>query len=145
MTSQGTKNMYVYDESSFNQSAVIPYRITKGKVKILLVTNYKGSRWIIPKGIIEPDLTAATSAAKEAEEEAGVTGTISKNSIGRYSYKKWGGVCKVQVFLLRVEKILDEWEEDYREREWVSVKEATQRVREEKLKSLIWDVPDLIL
>jgi 8-oxo-dGTP pyrophosphatase MutT (NUDIX family) len=134
----------MYDESSFNQSAVIPYHVTKGKIRILVITNNKKSRWVIPKGIIEPDMSPAVSAAKEAEEEAGVTGEVSKISIGQYSYKKWGGECNVKVFLLRVEEVMDEWEEDYRDREWVSVKEAAQRVREEELKALIWDVPDLI-
>jgi len=134
----------MYDESSFNQSAVIPYRVTKGKVRILVITNNKKSRWVIPKGIIEPDMSPAASAAKEAEEEAGVIGKVSEKSIGQYNYKKWGGECNVKVFMLQVEKVMDEWDEDYRDREWVSVKEAAQRVREKELKALMWDVPDLI-
>ena len=61
----------------YRQSAVIPYRLREGRVEILLITSRKGKRWVVPKGILEPELTPAESAAKEAREEAGVSGRIS--------------------------------------------------------------------
>jgi 8-oxo-dGTP pyrophosphatase MutT (NUDIX family) len=122
----------------YNQSGVIPFRLEKGKMLILLVTSRSGKRWVIPKGIIEPDLSPQESAQKEAYEEAGVSGEISGKSVGTYSYKKWGGTCTVKVFLLKVEKILEDWDESYlRTREWMSVEEAVKRIDEAKLKDII--------
>ncbi len=126
----------------YNQSAVIPYRIKKGQVKVLLITSRKRKRWIIPKGIIEPNMTAAESAMHEAWEEAGIKGVISSQAIGEYQYDKWENTCTVEVFLLQVEEIFAAWPEDYmRDREWVSLKEAARRVREKKLKKMIRKLP----
>ena len=68
---------YAITSQSFKQSAVVPYRLVKNEIEVLLITTRKG-RWIIPKGIIEPELSAAESAAKEALEEAGVKGEVSE-------------------------------------------------------------------
>jgi 8-oxo-dGTP pyrophosphatase MutT (NUDIX family) len=118
------------------QSAVIPYRIQAGEVQILLITSINSKRWIIPKGIIELNMTPQASAEKEALEEAGIRGEVFPDLLGVYTYNKWGGVCRVQVFLLRVEQILESWLEDFREREWVTISEAIQRVREVEIKEI---------
>ena len=94
----------------YRQSAVIPYRFNgQGKLRLLLITSRKRKRWIIPKGVIEPDLSSRKSAAKEALEEAGILGSVSDDMLGTYEYAKWGGVCHVEVFGMRVERILEEW------------------------------------
>lgn len=121
----------------YRQSGVIAYRFQQGRPEILLVTSRSGRRWVIPKGIIEPELSAAASAAKEALEEAGVEGRIGAEPLGSYRYDKWGGTCSVQVFLLAVERIHDEWAEAHRRRLWVSPTEAADRVEEEDLKRLL--------
>ena len=59
-------------EVNFSQSAVIPYRISKKGLEILLITSLKKKNWIVPKGYIEFNLTPFESAKKEAYEEAGV-------------------------------------------------------------------------
>ena len=53
------------------QSGVLPYRVEGGVMRVLLITSQGGRRWVIPKGIVEPGLSAVVSAAKEALEEAG--------------------------------------------------------------------------
>jgi 8-oxo-dGTP pyrophosphatase MutT (NUDIX family) len=124
----------------YNQSGVVPFRLEKGKVQILLVTSRSRKRWVIPKGIIEPDLSPQESAQKEAYEEAGVSGKICGEAVGTYTYNKWGGTCTVKVFLLEVEKTLEDWSESYfRTREWMSVEEAVKRVDETELKEIIRD------
>lgn len=124
-------------EHSFKQSAVVPYRLVKGEIEILLITTRKG-RWIIPKGIIEPGLSAAESAAKEALEEAGAMGELDENEIGNYSYEKWGGICHVRVFLLRATKLLDTWDEQsFRRRQWLPLKEAIATVQDEALRKVL--------
>ena len=74
----------------FRQSGVIPYRFKQGVLEILLITSQHRKRWVIPKGVIEPDLTAVESAIQEAWEEAGLTGRASEQTIGSYIYYKWG-------------------------------------------------------
>ncbi|MGH2414042.1 MAG: NUDIX hydrolase, partial [Microcystaceae cyanobacterium] len=96
------------------QSGVIPYRISNKKIEVLLITSRKGKHWVIPKGIIEPNMTPQTSAAQEALEEAGILGEVLPTSIGSYTYNKWGGTCRVKVFLLRVDTLHSERVENHR-------------------------------
>ena len=77
-TSVGDRPEYYY-----TQSSVIPYRIHEGRPEIMVISSRKGKHWIVPKGIVEPDLSPADSAAKEAFEEAGIAGKASGSSIGR--------------------------------------------------------------
>jgi phosphohistidine phosphatase len=94
--------------------------------------------------MIEPGLTPAASAAKEAIEEAGITGQVSLSAVGTYRYEKWGRTYLVEVFLLRVDEVLDDWPERDRVRVWVSPAEAADRVWEPRLKTLLLQVPALV-
>ncbi len=128
----------------FKQSAVVPYRVVKGEIEILLITTRKG-RWIVPKGIVEPGLSPAESAAKEAVEEAGVVGKIDEHELGRYSYQKWGGTCHVRVFLLRVTKMMETWEEQFfRRRKWLPLQDAIEEVDDEALQKVLKRVPKVV-
>ncbi len=124
----------------FEQSGVIAYRDRPSGRQVLLVSSRGRRRWVIPKGVREPGLSAAESAAKEALEEAGVTGSTAPKPVGRYSYPKWGGICTVEVYALAVEKELSEWPESFRERSWLSPAKAAEQVREPELKGLILQV-----
>jgi phosphohistidine phosphatase len=129
----------------YRQSGVIPYRVRDGAVEVALVTSRSGKRWVIPKGVIDPGETAPSSAAREAEEEAGLAGRIGPDPVGTYTYDKWGGTCSVEVFLLAVEHERETWEEmDQREREWMSPEDAAQRIREPALAALVARLRDLI-
>jgi phosphohistidine phosphatase len=121
----------------FRQSAVIPFRQGPSGLEVMLITSRKRRRWVVPKGIVEPDLSEAESAAKEALEEAGIEGRVLPRPVGRYEYAKWGGTCHVDVFAMEVEQELDDWLESFRDREWVSPAEAADRVREQELKEMI--------
>lgn len=127
----------------YQQSGVIPYRWRNNKLQVLLITNQKGERWIIPKGIIEPDSTALESAIQEAWEEAGITGQASNNSIGSYTYNKWQGTCEVEVFLFEVRSVFRTWPEaEIRERNWFDVATAAHKVDEIDLQNLIRRLQD---
>ena len=123
------------------QSGVVPYRMHDAELQILLITTRKKKRWTIPKGINEPDLSIHQSAAKEALEEAGITGKVRDATLGTFTYNKWGGVCTVEVFAMAVEKVLDVWEEDYRDREWLSLDEASARLDHEGLQQIVRRLP----
>jgi 8-oxo-dGTP pyrophosphatase MutT (NUDIX family) len=130
----------MYDETDdvFAQSAAIPFVLKNRTPRLLLITSRKRKRWIVPKGIVEHWQTPEEAAREEAWEEAGVRGRIVGGAVGTYEYGKWGGKCRVDVFLLRVEEILDEWpESDYRDRKWVDKDEALQLVDNLELRRLI--------
>ncbi|NNJ93833.1 MAG: NUDIX hydrolase, partial [Halobacteria archaeon] len=102
----------------YKQSGVIPIRKRHGKIELLMVTSTNKKRWVIPKGVKEPDLSLKKSAIKEAWEEAGVRGKVSKPAIGAYRYRKWGGVCTVEVYVMEVSKVVSHWQESFRDRRW---------------------------
>ncbi len=125
------------------QSGVIPYRIMGGKIEVMLITSSGGKRWVIPKGLIEPNMTPQDSAAKEAWEEAGVLGRVFPDLMGTYQYYKSGCTLQVEVFLLQVETVLENWPEAYkRKRQWVSIPKAIKRVDEPELKVILRDLPN---
>jgi 8-oxo-dGTP pyrophosphatase MutT (NUDIX family) len=129
----------------FRQSGVIPFRVSDGKVEILLITSASGVRWIIPKGVVEPGMDPGDSAVKEAFEEAGVQGERSPRPIGSYQRQKWGGECTIQVYLLKVQTVLERWPESAeRRRAWLTIDEAAHAVEEPALKELIRAVPALV-
>jgi 8-oxo-dGTP pyrophosphatase MutT (NUDIX family) len=89
------------------------------------VTATSGRRWILPKGTLEPGLSAAECAVAEAWEEAGIRGRPGRRAIAKYSARKYGRPCLVSVFRLDVKSIADDWpERDGRRRRWVSVEKA---------------------
>ncbi len=124
-------------EHFYTQSAVLPYRILDGRVEILLVSSRRKKRWVLPKGVVEPGLSAVDSAVKEAWEEAGLEGLATAHTVGTYRYEKWGGVCTVQVFPLQVERLSESWPESTRDRRWFAPQEAARRVQEPDLKRLM--------
>jgi 8-oxo-dGTP pyrophosphatase MutT (NUDIX family) len=121
----------------YRQSGVLAYRRTSSQPQILLITTRKG-HWTIPKGVVEPDLGPAQSAAQEAFEEGGVRGRVESQSLGRFAYRKWGGTCRVEVFLMAVSEVAAHWpEERARRRKWVDLRTAAAMVKFDQLAELI--------
>jgi len=136
-----TKSLWLY-----HQSAVIPFQRINESVEILLITSSKGKRWLIPKGIIESDMSPQDSAANEAFEEAGIAGVVYPDMLGSYTYEKWGGLCSVEVYLMHVETILAKWlEEGFRQRLWVPVQCAGEWIENRDLLHIIAKVPDFLV
>ena len=123
----------------YAQSSVIPWRINNGELEILVILSSKKKHWVVPKGIWEPGLTARESAAKEALEEAGVEGLVADAAIGTYVYPKWGASCTVEVYAMEVTRMLpdEEWQEAHRGREWVSSKQAAEKLKQDELKPML--------
>jgi 8-oxo-dGTP pyrophosphatase MutT (NUDIX family) len=122
----------------FKQSGVIPYRIREGKIEILLVTSSSRKNWIVPKGWVEPFMSSSKSAAKEACEEAGILGNVIKPAIGTYRDRKWGLTYSVEIFVMRVETVLEEWDEaSRRKRRWYSLSKACKQVKKAELKQML--------
>lgn len=124
----------------------MPYRIdgpAKNDVLILLVTSRDTGRWVLPKGNIMLGIAPHRAAAREAEEEAGVRGTIARKPLGRFPYRKWRSakrfdMAKVDVFALKVIKERASWKEQgQRQRRWFTRDEAAAMVDEPELRALI--------
>jgi len=129
-------------EYYYRQSGVIAFCKDANEIRLILITSSKGKRWVIPKGIVERDLGPAESAEKEALEEAGIRGRILGDPIGRYEYKKWGGTCRCDVFLMQVEDMLDDWQEsNLRLRRLFAPEDAVKRIREPELQRMVRELP----
>jgi 8-oxo-dGTP pyrophosphatase MutT (NUDIX family) len=119
---------------ALRQAAVIPYRIRKNRVEIALVTTLSGKRWIVPKGSVDDGERPRDAATREAEEEAGLLGVVTRKPLGRYRYENDDVTCRVDVYAMRVTTALDRWDEHkLRRRRWVRVDDAEERLREELL------------
>jgi 8-oxo-dGTP pyrophosphatase MutT (NUDIX family) len=126
------------------QVAALPYRVTaEGVVEILLITSRRTHRWIVPKGWTMKGLDAASAAAREAFEEAGVSGEIAADPIGVFHYlkeKKHSVAlpCRVSLFPLKVTRQHRSWpERETREAQWLPPEEAAKLVTEPELRRLI--------
>lgn len=127
---------------TIRQVGALPLRKKRGGLEILLVSSRETGRWVIPKGWASRRLNDADAAAREAKQEAGVTGKISGVPIGNYRYRKKTGenirVLTVDCYILWVKKQQKRWrEQDQRTRVWFSQEEAIKKVREPGLKTLI--------
>ena len=126
-----------------SQFGALCYRITDGKVQILLITSRRTKRWILPKGWPENNMTPGESAANEALEEAGVTGKLKERPLGVYCYEKRGEdgedyPCIVTIYALKVKNILENYsEQSERQRQWFSRKVAAKKVLEPDLAQLL--------
>jgi 8-oxo-dGTP pyrophosphatase MutT (NUDIX family) len=131
------------------QCGALPFRVDDaGRIQVLLVTSRETRRWVIPKGWPIRKLRPSQTAAREAYEEAGLAGPVSKEPYGVYTYEKRLKSrafvpCAVDVFLMQVEKEQKRWpERDERERRWFDPQTASELVDEPELSDLIAALPD---
>jgi len=126
---------------ALRHAGVVPYRWRKRRIEVALVTTSDGTRWIIPKGRIDPGETAPQSARREAEEEAGLRGELHAEPLGQFDTLKARGPVGVTVFLMRVTQELSRWDEDHvRHRRWLRPEAAAREVREPQLRALLLKV-----
>lgn len=124
------------------QAAALPWRLGNSGIEIMLITSRRRGRWILPKGWPEGNERLCDAAAREAFEEAGLSGSVSMHEFGRYDYLKAAPhgalACQVSVFPLQVIEISDRWKEyGQRERQWMGASEAAASVAEPELRALI--------
>ncbi len=128
---------------SKTQYAALPWRHSGAGREIMLISSRDTGRWVIPKGWPKRGLSPSETAAREAFEEAGIGGQISKKPIGRFQYPKKlqdGKVqtCKVEVFAFEQMVQHPSWpEQGQRKLRWFSPEEAANAVEEPELKELI--------
>jgi 8-oxo-dGTP pyrophosphatase MutT (NUDIX family) len=125
------------------QAAALPLAEGNGEPMVLLVTSRETGRWVLPKGWAEKGLSSAQLAAKEAFEEAGIVGKVAPEPVGTYSYEKAlpkarSIECRVDVFPLHVDRLLDDWPESkQRKRQWFTLPQAAMAVDDGELVTLL--------
>lgn len=126
-----------------HQYGVIPYRLRKDQVEIMLITSRNARRWVIPKGWPIGRKPPRDVARIEALEEAGLEGKLGKQPVGFFHYRKRlasgaAVLCRVEVFALAVRRQRKTWLESHeRTRQWFATDRAIELVRETELKELI--------
>jgi 8-oxo-dGTP pyrophosphatase MutT (NUDIX family) len=114
------------------QAAVIPYRIRKERVEVALVTTSRGKGWIVPKGSVDEGERPRDAAIREAEEEAGLRGVVTRRPLGRYHHIKGNDRRRIDVYAMRVTDVADRWlEDDVRRRRWMRIPDALDCLCEE--------------
>lgn len=125
------------------QYAAVPWRYNGAGREVLLISSRDTGRWVIPKGWPIRGLSPGETAAREAYEEAGLGGRISKKPIGTFEYRKRmqdGRVFPTKVDVFALEQMVQhpEWpEQGQRKAQWFSVPEAAEAVQEPELKKII--------
>ena len=130
------------------QYAALPYRRnSKSALEVLLITSRETGRWIIPKGWPAKGKRPHRTAAREAREEAGVTGKIKRRPVGSFRYRKRlksGRVvlCEVKVFALKVTGQKARWvEKGERKLKWMPRAKAATTVKDAVLRTIIRSAP----
>lgn len=121
------------------QAGVVPFRFRPdGHMQVMLVTSRSGAGWVVPKGKIDQGMTPKEAAETEALEEAGLLGSTRDGVIGHYDYEKEGRSWRVNLYAMRVHRVLERWPEmRERKREWMSVDEAIRRVSSRGLRDVL--------
>ena len=118
------------------QAGGIVFRHDRAGIPILLVRAKRDpSKWIFPKGHIEPGETARAAAIRETREEAGVQGQAI-GEIGDPEEFEWAGQWfRVQYFLIRMTSESDET--DGREKAWFPFDKALDQVSFKSARALL--------
>jgi 8-oxo-dGTP pyrophosphatase MutT (NUDIX family) len=124
--------------SHLEQAAAVPFRIHPvNGLEYLLITNRSATKWVFPKGHVEAGRSPGQQASIEAAEEAGVVGRLLNPAVGTFEYQKNGGLCRVTVYLLHVERELNRWPEAaWRRRVWKNFPEALRLHGREEAQSI---------
>lgn len=116
-----------------SHAGILPYRITAGQARYLLITGRRSGRWIIPKGRQEGHRDARETALIEGYEEAGLEGKIGNRPLGAFRDRPRNGQNTiVLVYPFRVLRQARTWpEKREREAKWFKADEAIAHVHSE--------------
>lgn len=128
---------------NFTQVAALPFILHGDALHICLITSRETGRWVLPKGWPKTNKQNHLMARIEAEEEAGLLGTISSHCIGTYQYRKklhiFASVtCCVEIYPFHVTHQNIRWpEETQRDLLWTSLEDAQALVEEPELREIL--------
>ncbi|MEN1679416.1 MAG: NUDIX hydrolase [Planctomycetota bacterium] len=113
------------EERIIPQAGGLPFLEGADGPRVVMITSRTTGAWIFPKGMIDPGETPESTAVTEAWEEAGIVGEVVGPVLGSYDSPRWQATARISLYPLRVDELLDEWQEQSsRERAVVSLGEA---------------------
>ena len=113
------------------QIGALPYLFRDGRMHLVIVTNSAQSRWILPKGRQESDMSRQDVAIMEAMEEAGVIGNCLPGLRTPCHLK---GEMILYVYPLKVTTVLKKWPEmEWRKRAVLPVEKALKLISDPEL------------
>ncbi len=117
-----------------DQAAAVCYRRNNGELQFLLILTSSRRRRMFPKGNVDPEETPREAARREAFEEAGVLGEISREPLTIFRHQKReaksrGVELTVAAYLLRVESTASS-PEPHRDPQWHTPEEAITALAE---------------
>jgi 8-oxo-dGTP pyrophosphatase MutT (NUDIX family) len=112
------------EPSGMCQLGILHYTFIDRRLHLLLITSSSGSRWILPKGRQEPDMSPHEVAVMEAVEEAGVLGTLRQDLRTRCQMTDGR---HLQLYAMKISKLLKSWpEENVRRRRLFPLSDALE-------------------
>jgi len=128
---------------TLRQIGALPYVETDAGLLVLLITTRGRGSWTIPKGWPKPGLADSELAAREAFEEAGITGSIGARPVGNFVYTKrlhlfsWVR-CSVEIYPLSANCQHLSWpEQGSRQAMWLEPGRAAAKVKESQLAGVL--------
>ncbi|GFE62809.1 hypothetical protein [Geobacter sp. AOG2] len=113
------------------QIGALPFLFRGGRLHLVIVTNTAQTRWIIPKGQPEPDMSRQDVAVMEAMEEAGVIGNCLPGFRVLCQRK---GEKTLYVYPLKVTTLLKKWPEmEWRKRAVLPLNKALKMISDPDL------------
>jgi 8-oxo-dGTP pyrophosphatase MutT (NUDIX family) len=122
------------------QAGALCLRERKGRAEVLLIRGRRNGKWGIPKGGIEVGETSAEAAAREAYEEAGVSGQCEETAVASFRYQKQGKGAPYRVSVHRMDvknTSTDFPEAGQRNPLWVDCDDAADLVEEDGLREIL--------
>lgn len=133
MVKEKPRDDRLLDHDGFKKRASCVCVRNESENEVLLISSSKNkNRWVIPGGGIEDNENAEDAAEREVYEEAGVKGRLGRFlGVFENSERKH----RTTVYLLIVDKELDEWEENTkfgRLRKWFNLNDAKYELEKYK-------------
>ncbi len=111
--------------------------VVKGEgrgLRVLVIRSSDGTRWVFPKGHVEPGESAEQAATREVREEAGVDTTVRRFA-ARARYEQ--GTRQVEVCYYLLEYRRDVAASEDREARWCTPGEAQRLLSIDELKEVL--------
>ena len=120
----------------------LAFRERKGRLEVLLINSRKHGEWRIPGLKVPKRRLPRETAAVAGFRQAGVTGALSANSIGRLQSGKKARTALV--FGLQVSEIHRDWRRRKIRRKWFTLQKAARRVRDPQTAAVILGLEQLV-
>jgi len=119
-----------------SQAGAVVFRTDGGSVLILLVRSRKNPGvWVFPKGHLEAGESHADAALREAEEEAGISGTVVGPVGPTLTFQSGDESVAVKYYLVHL--TADAASPEGREKAWLSPDEALERLGFQNARDLL--------